>query len=82
MKKPKYLKDGLLVFLAFTLMFFAVSGDGFADLANKAFWWNFWNVACVVGWLGTFGGWLYLVKKDRAATKAEYEDMKSKGKIK
>ncbi len=65
MRKIKYLKDWLLVAAVVLVGLLAVSADGFSDLANKRFWWNFWSVVHVVAIVACVGGWLYLWNKDR-----------------
>lgn len=72
----KYKKDLLLTLVFGGLAFMAVAGDGFSDLAKTKFWWNFWSVAGVVGWVVCLGGWLYLWKKDRAQARERYENQK------
>ena len=61
----KYGKDILKVIGVLAILFFAVMGWHFSDVAEKPFWWKFWSIAGVVSFLSLFIGWLYLVKKDK-----------------
>lgn len=61
----KYPKDTLLVAAVVLIGFLAVSADGFSDLANKAFWWNFWSIVHVAAILFCVIGWLILYTKDK-----------------
>lgn len=59
------LKDWLLTAAVIIAVFLAVSADGFGDLANKKFWWKFWNIIWVASLLFCIGGWIYLKSKER-----------------
>lgn len=60
----KYPKDWCLVAAVVLTGILAVSADGFSDLANKAFWWNFWSIIHVAAIVAFVGGWFYLKAKD------------------
>lgn len=61
----KYPKDWCLTAAAVLIGILAVSADGFSDLANKAFWWNFWSIVHVASIVAFVGGWFYLRAKDK-----------------
>ncbi len=61
----KYPKDWCIVAAVALTAFLAVSADGFSDLANKAFWWNFWSIIHVAAIIACVGGWIYLKGKDK-----------------
>lgn len=65
----KYPKDTLLVAGVILIAFFAVSADGFSDLANRRFWWNFWTIIHVASILFCIGGWTYLYVRDKSRGK-------------
>jgi hypothetical protein len=53
-------------------------GQHFADIAKSKAAWTLWDILTVIGFVGFVGGWLYLSAKDRAAAKAEYEQLSAK----
>lgn len=65
-KTYKYKKDLFLVIAVVLVGLLAVSGDGFSDLANKKFWWNFWSILHILAIITFVGGWIYLKSKDKS----------------
>jgi len=61
----KYKKDWLLVIGVVLVAFLAVSADGFSDLANKKFWWNFWSVVHIAAIATCVIGWFYLKANEK-----------------
>lgn len=80
-KVNQNLKDSLLVLVAVTAGFLAVSGGGFADYAESKFWQITWAVLAWVGFFVFLGGWIYLKVKDSQYNSREYEEMKRKGEL-
>lgn len=64
-KTYKYKKDLFLVIAVILIGLLAVSADGFSDLADKKFWWNFWSVLHIASIVAFVVGWLYLKAKDK-----------------
>jgi len=65
----KYKKDYLLLFIVVSVLFMAVNGDGFSDLAKKKFWWNAWSVIWILSIIASVLGWIYLWNKDKKANR-------------
>jgi hypothetical protein len=53
-------KDIFILASVILVLVIAVCGDGFADIAKRKFWFNFWAVAQVIAIVGSVGGWIYL----------------------
>lgn len=67
-KIKQYPKDAVLVLGVILVGLLAVSADGFSDLANKKFWWNFWSVIHVAAIVACVAGWIYLKNKDKSSS--------------